>query len=50
MTSKNSRHPAAALEEVAGRLMLTPLLNTLDLWQITSLDSASASSAIKHKC
>lgn len=50
LTSKTSRHPAAALEEVAGCLMLTPLLNTLDLWQITSLDSASASSAIKHKC
>lgn len=50
MTSKSSRHPAEALEEVAGLLMLTPLLDTLDLWQITSLDCVSASLAVKHKC
>lgn len=50
MTSKNSRHPAVALEEVAGLLMLTPLLDTPDLWQVTSLGCASASLAVKHKC
>lgn len=50
MTNKNSRHPAMALEEVAGLLVLTPLLDTLDLWQVISLDCVSASLAVKYKC